>query len=84
MKCPRIAIDHALCGDGTGVDPRACCRCLRACDPAVFLMHQTFDAQEADPCDPQLWRVTVMWPTLCTSCMKCVQACPAHAVSVRA
>ncbi len=42
-----------LCGDGTGVDPRACCKCLRACDPAVFLLHQTFGAQEADPCDPQ-------------------------------
>jgi NAD-dependent dihydropyrimidine dehydrogenase PreA subunit len=80
---PRIVIDHELCGDGTGVDPRSCCRCLQACDPAVFLLHQTFGARQADPCDPQAWRVTVMWPTLCTRCMKCVQVCPAHAVGVR-
>jgi ferredoxin len=63
---------------------RACCRCLQACDPAVFLMHQSFGAEETDPCDPQLWRITVMWPTLCTSCMKCVQVCPVNAVSVKA
>ncbi len=84
MGSPRISIDHALCGDGTGVDPRECCRCLRACDPAVFLLHQSFGAAEEDPWDPKKWRVTVMWPTLCTACMKCAQACPCGAVSVKA
>jgi NAD-dependent dihydropyrimidine dehydrogenase PreA subunit len=79
----RIAIDYTLCGDGKGRDPRQCCACLQACDPAVFLMHQSFRVQEADPLDPQLWRITVMWPTLCTRCMKCVQVCPEKAVSVR-
>lgn len=83
MPTPRIAIDYSRCGDGRGVDPRSCCRCLRACAPAVFLMHQSFDAVEPDPLDPQSWRVTVMWPTLCTRCMKCVEECPVEAVAVR-
>ena len=79
----RIAIDYSLCGDGRGTDPRACCRCLRACGPAVFLLHQTIGAREPDPFDPQAWRVTPLWQSLCTGCMKCVQACPAGAVTVR-
>lgn len=83
MGRPRISIDHSLCGDGKGMDPRECCTCLQVCDPAVFLLHQSFGVEEKDPFDPQLWRVTVMWPTLCTACMKCVQACPCSAVSVK-
>ena len=79
----RISIDYTLCGDGRGRDPRSCCACLRGCDPAVFLLHQSFGVTEVNPLDPQLWRVTVMWPTLCTRCMKCVKACPENAVRVR-
>jgi NAD-dependent dihydropyrimidine dehydrogenase PreA subunit len=50
----------------------------------VFLLHQSFGVEEKDPFDPQAWRVTVMWPTLCTACMKCVQACPRKAIRVKA
>jgi len=79
----RITIDYARCGDGIGADPRECGTCLRICDPAVFLLHETLGAVEDDPCDPQKWRVTPLWPDLCTRCMKCVQTCPQGAVSVR-
>jgi formate hydrogenlyase subunit 6/NADH:ubiquinone oxidoreductase subunit I len=76
-------IDSALCGGEGGADPRACCVCLRACAPAIFIMHESFGVTEEDPRDPQKWSITPMWPTLCTRCMKCVDACPLNAVSVR-
>jgi len=79
----RIRIDYSLCGDGHGVDPRSCCRCLRACAPAVFLLHQTIGAIQPDPLDPQVWRVTPLWQSLCNGCLKCVASCPPAAISVR-
>ena len=78
----KITIDHHLCGDGIGVDPRQCGECLRACEPAVFLLHQTLGAVEIDPFDPQKWRVTAMWASLCTQCGKCVDVCPQKAIEL--
>lgn len=83
MARVKIAVDYRRCGDGVGVDPRACGACLRACDPAVFLMHQTLGAQEPDPFDPKKWRVTPMWASLCTQCGKCLEVCPQAAITVR-
>ena len=83
MRAARIRIDQSRCGGKSGIDPRACCRCLQACAPAVFIMHETFGVVEKDPLDPQAWSVTVMWPTLCTKCMKCAQVCPQNAIAVR-
>jgi NAD-dependent dihydropyrimidine dehydrogenase PreA subunit len=83
MRRTRITVDYRLCGDGHGVDPRECGHCLRACAPAVFLLHQTLGAREPDPFDPQSWRVTPLWPSLCTRCGECVAACPAGAIAVR-
>jgi NAD-dependent dihydropyrimidine dehydrogenase PreA subunit len=79
----RITIDSARCGDGVGVDPRECGLCLRICEPAVFVLHQTLDADEPDPYDPQMWRVTPLWPSLCTGCQACAAACPQQAIEVR-
>ncbi len=78
-----ITIDYKKCGDGIGTDPRACGICLRICGPAVFLLHETIDAAEENPYDPQKWRVTPLWLDLCTRCMKCVASCPEKAISVR-
>lgn len=83
MARTRITIDYGRCGDGVGVDPRQCGLCLRACEPAVFLLHQTVGADEPDPCDPLAWRVTALWPSLCTGCRTCVAVCPQDAIAVK-
>lgn len=83
MRRTRITIDYSRCGDGVGVDPRECAACLRVCTPAVFLLHETVGAEEADPFDPQNWRVTALWPSLCSGCGECVTACPEGAIAVR-
>ena len=81
-KKTSISIDYTKCGDGIGVDPRDCCKCLQVCEPAIFLLHETLGAKEENPYDPQIWRVTPLYPSLCTRCMKCVEVCPEQAIKV--
>jgi NAD-dependent dihydropyrimidine dehydrogenase PreA subunit len=78
----KVRIDYSLCGEKAEVDPRSCCLCLRACAPAVFHLHQAFGVREPDVYDPQSWRITALWPSLCTGCRKCVEACPEAAIHV--
>ncbi len=82
MKKNIITIDYSICGDGNKTDPRKCGKCLRVCDPAIFLLHQTVGAKEENPYDPQIWRITPLWISLCTRCMKCVDICPENAIKV--
>jgi NAD-dependent dihydropyrimidine dehydrogenase PreA subunit len=82
MARTKITVDYRLCGDGTGVDPRECGRCLRACAPAVFILHQTIGAVELDPLDPKAWRVTPMWASVCDQCGECVTVCPEGAIEI--
>jgi len=83
MGSPKVVIDYSKCGEGIEgrVDPRGCARCLRACDPAIFTMHETPN-MPLDPTDPKYWRITPIWLSLCTRCMKCVEVCPVGAISV--
>jgi ferredoxin len=82
MKKTKIKIDYTKCGDKGGIDPRECRNCLKVCDPCVFLMHNVLGAKEKDPYDPQVWRITAVWPSVCTRCLKCVVACPEKAIVV--
>ncbi|MBU7045723.1 MAG: 4Fe-4S binding protein [Theionarchaea archaeon] len=80
MSKTKITLDYTRCGV-QGVDPRECGKCLRVCDPAIFLMHQPLK-MEQDPYDPQLWQITAVWLSLCTRCMKCVDVCPEKAITI--
>jgi len=80
-RSPKVTIDYSKCGDGGKVDPRECTKCLRACDPAVFIIHESPN-MPLDPIDPKFWRITAVWLSLCTRCMKCVEVCPVGAISV--
>jgi NAD-dependent dihydropyrimidine dehydrogenase PreA subunit len=80
VKKTRITIDYTRCGDGIGVDPRTCRKCLTTCEPAVFLLHQTLNSEQVDEHNPDKWRVTPLWLSLCTRCNQCVEVCPEHAI----
>lgn len=83
IKKTKIKIDYSKCGDKGGIDPRNCTKCLKICDPCVFLMHNVLGAEEEDPNDPQVWRITPVWPSVCMRCMKCVEICPEKAIMVK-
>ena len=84
MGKTRIKIDYFICGDGNKIDPRDCAICMKVCDPALFLLHQSLDFyNEDDPYDPQIWRITPVYPSLCTHCMKCVEQCPEKAITIK-
>ena len=84
MGRTKIKIDYSKCGDKNKIDPRDCGKCLKICDPAIFLLHESLDYEkENDPYDPQIWRVTPVYLSLCTRCMKCVEVCPEKAITVK-
>lgn len=78
----KITIDYLKCGDGVGLDPRECSKCLRICEPAIFLLHETLGVKEENPYDPQIWRITPLYLSLCIRCLKCVDICPVEAIRV--
>ena len=82
VKKTSIKIDYSKCHTGASTDPRECRKCLFVCDPAVFLMHPTLD-DHPDPHNPEIWRIDAIWLSKCTGGMKCVEACPEGAITVK-
>ncbi|NHV61166.1 MAG: 4Fe-4S binding protein [Candidatus Verstraetearchaeota archaeon] len=80
-KSPKVTIDYTKCGEKGHMDPRDCAKCLRVCDPAIFILHESPN-MPIDPVDPKYWRITPVWLSLCNMCMKCVKACPLGAITV--
>gem|GEM_PF-6535294 len=54
---------------------------LRVCGPAIFIMHEQVGVDQ-DYIDPQMWGIAPVWLSLCTRCMKCVEACSKKAITV--
>lgn len=82
MGKTKITIDYTKCGTEGGIDPWDCSKCLHTCDPAVFLKHKDLKIKEEDPYNPKHWKITAVWLSLCTRCMKCIEVCPEKAISV--
>ncbi|MFX1573941.1 MAG: 4Fe-4S binding protein [Promethearchaeota archaeon] len=83
MGKTKIKIDYSKCGPEGKVDPRACGRCLNVCDPCVFLLHEDLKYEEENVYDPQHWKITAVWPSVCTRCLKCVEVCQEKAIKVK-
>ena len=82
-KRTKIKIDYSKCGESGNIDPRDCGKCLQVCDPCVFLRHMTLKSKPKDPFDPQDWRITAVWPSVCTRCLQCIDICPENAISIK-
>lgn len=83
MKRIKIRINYNICGDGHKIDPRECAICMKSCPPAIFLLHQSLDLfSQDDPLDPQFWRITPLYPSLCIECKQCVEKCPEKAITI--
>ena len=65
-KKTKIRIDYSICGEKGKIDPRNCGLCMKACDPAVFIMHETIgtEKKQKDIYDPQDWRITSIWGSI--------------------
>jgi len=44
-------------------------------------MHEQVGVDQ-DYIDPQMWGIAPVWLSLCTRCMKCVEACSKKAITV--
>jgi len=83
MGKTKIKIDYSKCGPEGNINPWDCGKCLSVCDPCVFLRHEALEFIKEETVDPQYWRITAIWPSVCTRCFKCVEACPEQAISVK-
>lgn len=76
---PVITIDRDRC-----TTPFDCKRCLRVCPPAVFAVYAAKNVRgtETDKTEPGAYLLAAVYRDKCTGCMKCVEVCPADALTV--
>jgi NADH-quinone oxidoreductase subunit I len=76
---PVITIDRDRC-----TTPFDCKRCLRVCPPAIFAVYAAKNVRgtETDKTEPATYVMAAVYRDKCTGCMKCVEACPADALTV--
>lgn len=77
----KVMIDYSKCGSSVGVDPRECSKCLVACPDFVMILQPSIGVEQ-DLTDPQDWRIDPLWPSVCTRCMACTEACPHDAIEI--
>ena len=76
---PVIEIDRQRC-----TTPFDCKRCLQICPTAVFSVHAIRNERGrlTDKTVPGNYGLGVSYRDQCTACMKCVEVCPADALTV--
>lgn len=76
---PVITIDRDRCAT-----PFDCKRCLRICPPAIFAVYAAKNVRgvETDKTEAGTYVLAAVYRDKCTGCMKCVDVCPTHALTV--
>lgn len=80
-KFPKITIDQSKC-----TVPFLCKKCLQVCPTAVFYVERVMSKEERlkemDPRVDGTYALSVLRRDKCIVCNKCVEACPAGALTV--